>query len=82
MSVHITNVSSGLLSVQLNSGRTVHLAPRERSGEIEPYEVDENHWVRRLSDQGWLAVEESADEPDRGRRRARSGTHDDPAPAN
>lgn len=82
MSVHITNVSNGLVSVELNSGRTVHLAPGERSGELEPYEVDDNHWVRVLRDRGRLAVESAGRDRRRAKNGAASGTPDESAPAN
>jgi hypothetical protein len=72
MSVQIRNVSNGLVSVELNSGTTVHLAPGERSGELEQFEVDDNYWVQTLRERGRVTVEASGTAPARGRERHRA----------
>jgi hypothetical protein len=69
MSVHIRNVSNGLVSVQLNSGDTLHLAPGELSGELEQFEVGDSYWVQLLRDRGRVTLEPSAAEPRGGRER-------------
>ncbi|MFI9561177.1 hypothetical protein [Nonomuraea endophytica] len=63
MPVHITNTSYGLVSVELNSGDTLHLAPGERSGAVEPFEVGDNLWVRMLAEQGRITMESPTAEP-------------------
>jgi hypothetical protein len=72
MSVHIKNVSNGLVSVQLNSGDTLHLAPGELSAELEQFEVDDNYWVQLLRDRGRVTLESPVAEPARGQERQRA----------
>ncbi len=72
MSVHIRNVSTGLVSVELNSGDTLHLAPGELSGELEQYEVSDNYWVHLLRERGQVALEPSTTRRGRERQRAKN----------
>jgi hypothetical protein len=72
MSVHIRNVSNGLVSVELNSGDTLHLAPGELSGELEQFEVGDNYWVQMLRDRGRVTLESPAAEARGGRERQRA----------
>ena len=64
MPVQITNQSHGpwrgLLTVQLNSGESLYLAPSETSPPLDDQEVVANRWVQRLLDRGLIAVEEVA----------------------
>jgi hypothetical protein len=69
MPVHITNVSNTLVSVELNSGSTLHLAPGERSAAIDPFEVDDNQWIRTLGEQGRVTLDSPGAQAARGRRR-------------
>jgi len=46
-----------LLTVELNSGDSVHLAPDETSAPIDEREVDDNRWVAKLERRVALAVE-------------------------
>ncbi|MFI7128820.1 hypothetical protein ACIBQ1_24165 [Nonomuraea sp. NPDC050153] len=82
MPVHITNISRTLVSVELNSGSTLHLAPGERSAAIEPFEIGDNPWIRTLGEQGRVALDTTGEEPARGRRRDRkdSGKADTDSP--
>ncbi|MBN1203485.1 MAG: hypothetical protein JXB05_00990 [Myxococcaceae bacterium] len=56
MPVRLTNHSRSLLTVTLNSGESVHLAPDESSQPLAELEVDNNPWVKKLLDRHWLAV--------------------------
>jgi hypothetical protein len=57
MAATITNSWKQLLIVRLNSGRTLYLAPRERSPAIEESEFSDNADVTKLVQRGWLAIE-------------------------
>jgi hypothetical protein len=57
MPVRLTNRSLMLLTVELNSGDSVHLAPDETSTLIDEREVDDNRWVAKLEQRDALAVE-------------------------
>lgn len=57
MGVFLTNKSRQLLIVKLNSGVSVHLAPKERSRRIEELEIVDNFAVAKMSTRGLLAVE-------------------------
>jgi hypothetical protein len=57
MPVRLTNRSPMLLTVELNSGDSVHLAPDETSAPIDEREVDDNRWVTKLEQRNALAVE-------------------------
>jgi hypothetical protein len=56
MPVRVINRSRNLLSVPLNSGETVHLAPNESSRRLDDVEVAHNRWVEDLLQRQWLAV--------------------------
>jgi hypothetical protein len=75
MTAHITNISNALVSVELNSGRTLHLAPGERSEGIEQFEVGDNPWIRTLVERGRLTVDSPIAQAAhaRGRREKRAG---------
>lgn len=60
MPVRITNLSSGLLTVELNSGESLYLAPSETSQSLHDLEVTGNRWVQRLLDRGLIAMEQEA----------------------
>jgi hypothetical protein len=74
--VRITNRSRGLLTIELNSGTSLHLAPGETSGALEELEVDGNRWVQKLLDGDEVKVDQ-ADRPKpkpRGTRRSGRGS--------
>lgn len=60
MPVRVVNRSRGLVTVPLNSGESIHLAPGEASPPIEDVEVQDNSWVNDLLKRQWIAVEESS----------------------
>ena len=64
MPVALSNKSGQLLIVRLNSGRSLYLAPRERSPMLDAIEVGDNPDVTKLEVRGLLAVERR--EPSRG----------------
>jgi hypothetical protein len=61
MPVRIINLSSGLLTLELNSGEALHLAPSETSGSLPDLEVTGNRPVQRLLDRDLIAVEQEAE---------------------
>jgi len=71
--VQITNRSGGLLTLELNSGESLHLASSETSRSLHDLEVTGNHWVQRLLDRDLIAVEqlEPAPAPAKARPAAR-----------
>jgi hypothetical protein len=68
MPVRIINRSRGLLTVELNSGDTLHLAPSETSPPLQDIEVTANRWVERLLDRDLIAVQKEKAEPKGGAR--------------
>jgi hypothetical protein len=68
--VRITNRSRGLLTLELNSGTSLHLAPGETSEPLAELEVDGNRWVRKLLDRDQVRVEQSDEPKPRGTRRS------------
>jgi hypothetical protein len=58
--VRITNRSRDKrpLTLQLNSGRSLHLAPSERSRPVPDLEVTGNRWVQRLLERDLISVEQ------------------------
>jgi hypothetical protein len=48
MPVHITNLSPALVTVPLNTGESIHLAPKERSRKIDEVEIAGNDWLDEL----------------------------------
>ena len=70
MPVRITNRSRSLVTVPLNTGDSLHLAPGEVSEPIEDFQVDDNRWVTALLERGTVALERPrAGGPARGRRK-------------
>ena len=71
--MEITNRSDGLLTVELNSGESLHLASSETSRPLYDLEVTGNRWVQRLLDRDLIAVEqlEAAPAPAKARPAAR-----------
>ncbi|MCY1019293.1 hypothetical protein [Pyxidicoccus sp. MSG2] len=63
MPVRVVNRSRGLVTVSLNSGESIHLAPDEASGPIDELEVDRNTWVEALLKRQWIAVERASEGP-------------------
>jgi len=57
MPIRVLNRSRSLITVPLNSGETLHLAPNESSRAIEDVEVDRNSWVAELLHRQWIAVD-------------------------
>ena len=62
MPVKIQNHTKRLVSVRLNSGETVHLAPRTSSKELPDVEVNGNPKVQKLLTQRIIALHHM-DEP-------------------
>jgi hypothetical protein len=56
MRVTLTNKSSALVTLELNTGSWIHLAPGETSRALEGYEVRDNRYVRKLSDRRTVVV--------------------------
>jgi hypothetical protein len=59
MPVRLTNRSRGLLTVELNSGASVHLAPGETSASIADVLTQDNAMIEKLRDRAVLGVQES-----------------------
>lgn len=72
MPVRLKNRSLSLLTVELNSGDSVHLAPDETSTVLDDREVAENPWIAKLERRQSLDVEAVDDKPRRGRKGGRS----------
>ena len=56
MAVQVTNLSRSLLTIQLNSGESIHLAPKERSRTIDEFEIADNRWLDELQRRHLAAV--------------------------
>ncbi|MGA1870569.1 MAG: hypothetical protein ACMUJM_18695 [bacterium] len=56
MSVFIENLTNRLVLLRLNSGQTLHLAPRASSREIPDIEVRKNLKVQKLLDRHIIAL--------------------------
>jgi hypothetical protein len=61
--VVITNLSPALLTIELNSRTTVHLAPGETSEPVQELEVADNRWVEKLLAREQIQVEQTKGEP-------------------
>ena len=59
MSTRLTNRSRGLLTVELNSGESVHLAPGERSEALDDVLTKDNALIEKLRSRALLTVDES-----------------------
>jgi hypothetical protein len=73
--VQVTNLARSLVTLQLNTGESIHLAPKERSREIDELEIADNPWLDELQRRHLVAVrsvgpEAERAEPARGRGRA------------
>jgi hypothetical protein len=55
MPVTLTNRSRGLLTLELNTGRWIHLAPGETSRPLKDYEVSDNRHIRKLAERQVLS---------------------------
>jgi hypothetical protein len=74
MPVQITNLSRSLVTVPLNSGESIHLAPKERSGKIDDVEVADNAWLAELQRRHLVAVQPTGSGAERAdAARARPG---------
>ena len=58
--VRITNQGRGLVTIGLNSGDSLMLAPGETSEPIEEYDTVNNPWVEKLVERGLATVESRA----------------------
>lgn len=56
MPVQLTNISRSLVIVPLNTGESIHLAPKERSREIDDVEIADNRWLDELQRRHLVAV--------------------------
>lgn len=56
MPVQVTNLSRSLVTVPLNTGESIHLAPKERSREIDEVEIADNRWLDELQRRHLVAV--------------------------
>ena len=50
MAITLRNRTGHLVTVELNTRETIHLAPREESRPIEPYESRDNLQLQKLID--------------------------------
>ena len=72
MAVQVTNLSRSLLTIQLNSGESIHLAPKERSRTIDEFEIADNRWLDELQRRHLAAVQPAGGErAESGRGRGR-----------
>jgi hypothetical protein len=60
MPATVTNRSRTLVTLRLNSGDAVHLAPQETSQAIPDYELRENSHLAKLVDRRLLQVTDAA----------------------
>jgi hypothetical protein len=58
MNVVLANQTSQLMIVILNSGASVHLAPKSSSGMVPYAEINSNQKIQRLVERGHLAVKQ------------------------
>jgi hypothetical protein len=62
MSLIIKNKTKQLLTVTLNSGDTLHLAPGEKSKPLSQIETDNNVKIQRLSNEGMVETTTVSDQ--------------------
>jgi hypothetical protein len=60
MALRITNISRSLVLVRLLSGRTIHLAAGEQSGEVPEPELRGNPRVQTLVERNLVALDDPA----------------------
>jgi hypothetical protein len=46
-----------LVTIQLNTGESIHLAPKERSRTLDELEIADNHWLDELQRRHLAAVQ-------------------------
>lgn len=63
MAVTVTNVSGMVLLIRLRSGRSLHLAPGEPTGELADAEVMDNPRVDTLVERGLVRIDPLAAPP-------------------
>lgn len=63
MPTKITNLSSRVVFVSLNSGSTLRLSPRATSEEVADVEIKSNPKVEKLQQLRLIAVEPITDQP-------------------
>jgi hypothetical protein len=73
MADRITNRTGALLTIGLNTGDSLHLAPGETSGDVPEYETQGNPWLEKLVDRGQAAVERAPAAARRRTARRRAG---------
>jgi hypothetical protein len=56
MPVTLMNRSRALVTLELNTGDWIHLAPGETSRALEDYEVRDNRYVRTLADRKMVRI--------------------------
>jgi hypothetical protein len=57
MAERITNRTGALVTIGLNTGDSLHLAPGETSGPVPEYETRDNPWLEKLVARGQAVVE-------------------------
>ena len=60
MADRITNRTGALITISLNTGESLHLAPGETSGPVPDYETRDNPWLEKLVARGDAVVERAA----------------------
>jgi hypothetical protein len=61
-----------LVTIQLNTGESIHLAPKERSRTLDELEIADNHWLDELQRRHLAAVQPAgAERAESGRGRGR-----------
>ena len=60
--VKIENLSNRLIIIRGNSGRYIHLAPKEFSKPIDEIEIINNLKIKKLIDSGLISVERKKEE--------------------
>ena len=72
MPVQVTNLSRSLVTLELNTGESIHLAPKERSRTIDEFEIADNRWLDELQRRQLAAVQTAgAERAESGRGRGR-----------
>jgi hypothetical protein len=75
MPVQVANLSRSLVTLQLNTGESIHLAPKERSRGIDELEIADNPWLHELQRRHLVAVrsvDANAERAERARARGRA----------
>jgi hypothetical protein len=69
VSTRIKNTSNQILAIRLNSGKTIHLTPKERTGTINKIEIINNPVIEKLKTKNWISTVEK--KPARSKPKAR-----------